>query len=308
MMRTSLLLVQPENVIADAELLGQFRELVTKVQTKIYERSSDPNPLRHSVLMVALHRLSDGSARDRARRRPRLSAGFRVDFSPCVAAVIRRNNRFAACMCFISIKAGIAGTSVIAYLFSYIEFFLRCTIKIVSLQIRERYSVVHVNNMPDFSFFAACCRSSWERKVVLDIHDPMANTFASKFNGGDGSWCFKLLLWQERLSAAFADRVITVHDPLKHHVLVKQHGLAAEAYRRHREFLPTTTCSCRGVLHVSDDRTSACFHGTILERYGLRNAMYSLAAMRHRDRISVTLIGEGDIQRNAQSAACYRLG
>ena len=32
-----VLLVHPENIIADAELLGQFRELVTKVQTKIYE-------------------------------------------------------------------------------------------------------------------------------------------------------------------------------------------------------------------------------------------------------------------------------
>ena len=36
---------------------------------------------------------------------------------------------------------------------------------------------------------------------------------------------FKLLLWEERISASFADQVLTVHDPVKDHVLVKQHRM-----------------------------------------------------------------------------------
>ena len=253
---------------------------------------SGPNPLRHSVLMVAY---TDYQTDPRVIREAEAaaSAGFRVDF-----LALRRNGdppqqSIRGVHVFHLDQSRYRGTSVIAYLFSYIEFFLRCTIKIVALQIRERYSVVHVNNMPDFLVFCAVLPKLMGAKVVLDIHDPMANTFASKFNGGGGSWCFKLLLWQERLSAAFADRVITVHEPLKHHVLVKQHGLAAEAidvianFADNDLFVPR--CPAR-----NDDRLRFVFHGTILERYGLRNAMHSLAGMQRRDRISVTLIGEGD--------------
>ena len=112
---------------------------------------------------------------------------------------------------------------------SYLEFFLRCLVKTTWLQLKKRYRVVHVNNMPDFFVFCALLPKLMGAKVILDIHDPMPNTFASKFKRGEEALLFRILLWEERISASFADQVLTVHDPVKDHVLVKQHHLPPES-------------------------------------------------------------------------------
>lgn len=185
------------------------------------------------------------------------------------------------------------GSGVLRYLYSYLQFFIRCFFKTASLHLARRYSVVHVNNMPDFFVFCALIPKLMGAKVILDIHDPMPNTFASKFKSGERGFFFKLLLWQERMSAAFADQVLTVHDPVKQHILVKQHRLPDSSIEVIANFADDELFSVRASERC-DETVRLVFHGTILERYGLRNAMLALAGMRHRDRVNVKIIGEGD--------------
>lgn len=185
------------------------------------------------------------------------------------------------------------GSGSARYMMSYLEFFLRCFFKTASLQFRKRYAAVHVHNMPDFFVFCALIPKIMGAKVLLDIHDPMPNTFASKFKGGENSLGFRLLLWQEKLSAAFANQVLTVHEPVKEYILVKQHGIRAEAIEVVANF-PDDTLFALRTPRETDGKLRLAFHGTILERLGLRNVMLALAGMRHRDQISVKIIGEGD--------------
>lgn len=185
------------------------------------------------------------------------------------------------------------GGGLLSYALSYLQFFVRCFLKTTQLQLKRRYRVVHVNNMPDFFVFCALLPKLMGAKVILDIHDPMPNTFASKFKSGERALPFKLLLWQERLSANFADQVITVHEPVKEHLLVKQHGMPPSSIKIIANFADDNlfTPAARG---HANGRMRLSFHGTILERYGLREVMHALAGMRHRDRIAVRIIGEGD--------------
>src|SRR5215475_11200232 len=83
------------------------------------------------------------------------------------------------------------GGGVIKYVLSYLEFFFRCLIKTTFLQLKKRYRVVHVNNMPDFFVFCALLPKLMGAKIILDIHDPMPNTFASKFKSGESGFFFK---------------------------------------------------------------------------------------------------------------------
>src|SRR5262245_17974066 len=76
------------------------------------------------------------------------------------------------------------GGGVVGYMLSYFKFFFRCFFKTARLHLRRRYAVVHVNNMPDFFVFCALLPKLMGAKVVLDIHDPMPNTFSSKFKSG----------------------------------------------------------------------------------------------------------------------------
>ena len=185
------------------------------------------------------------------------------------------------------------GGGICWYMLSYLEFFLRCFFKTTWLQLGKRYRVVHVNNMPDFFVFCALLPKLMGAKVLLDIHDPMPNTFASKFKKGENRLFFKLLLWQERISVSFADRILTVHDPVKDYVLVKQHRLTPESIQVIANFADDELFPLRAPAPLNG-KLRLVFHGSILERYGLRNAMLALASMRHQDRITVKMIGEGD--------------
>ena len=86
---------------------------------------------------------------------------------------------------------------------------------------KYNYRLIHVNNIPDFLVFTAIIPKLFGTKIILDIHDPMPNTFLTKFRGNFNTLFYKFLLLQEQISAKFADHVVTVHEPLKRDVLIK---------------------------------------------------------------------------------------
>jgi glycosyltransferase involved in cell wall biosynthesis len=178
------------------------------------------------------------------------------------------------------------------YLLAYIEFFLRCFFRSAWLHLRRRYAVIHVNNMPDFLVFSTLIPRLLGAKVILDIHDPMPNTFASKFRAAERGFFFNLLLWQERLSAAYANRVITVHEPVRDGILVK-HGLPMESIDVIANFADGEMFPLRTDYRI-DRPLRLVFHGTILERSGLRLLAEALARVRHREQVRCRVIGEGD--------------
>jgi len=152
--------------------------------------------------------------------------------------------------------------------------------------------VIHVNNMPDFLVFSTVVAKVFGAKIILDIHDPMPNTFASKFGSEERGFFYRILLWQELLSASFANQVVTVHDPVKEHVLIK-HGLSAESIFVVANFPDTEVFEYRERDH-GEDKIQLVFHGTILERAGLDNLIVALSKVQNRDRIRAKIIGEGD--------------
>jgi glycosyltransferase involved in cell wall biosynthesis len=70
------------------------------------------------------------------------------------------------------------------------------------------YDVVHVHNVPDFLVFSAIYPKLKGARIILDVHDLLPEFYASKFEISHTSLLFKLLVWMERLSAAFSNHVI----------------------------------------------------------------------------------------------------
>ncbi len=199
------------------------------------------------------------------------------------------------------------GTGLGSYVLGYVVFFLRCFLKATLLFFKRRYRVIHVNNMPDALVFSALIPKLFGAKIILDIHDPMPNTFASKFKKPDAGLLFRFLLWQERCSARFADRVLTVHDPVKDFVLVK-HGLKSESIQVIANFADERLFTVSEPYHING-KLRLVFHGTILERYGLRQLATALSQVRHRDKIDVKIIGEGDFSNSLKELiSSLRLG
>lgn len=181
------------------------------------------------------------------------------------------------------------------YLLAYLLFFWECFLKGTYLFFTRRYRIIHVNNMPDFLVFSTIIPRLFGAKVILDIHDPMPNTFSSKFKGGEHGLYYWLLLWQERLSAAYSSRVITVHEPVKHSILVK-HGLAPDSIGVIANFADQELFRLREPFAVGP-KIRLVFHGTILERSGLRLLVHAVAKVRRKDKLALTIIGEGDFSQ-----------
>ncbi len=72
--------------------------------------------------------------------------------------------------------------SVFPYILSQMLFFLVATVRVTFAFYQERYSIVHIHNMPDFIVFAALIPKIFGAKVILDVHDTMPEFYATKFN------------------------------------------------------------------------------------------------------------------------------
>jgi glycosyltransferase involved in cell wall biosynthesis len=99
-----------------------------------------------------------------------------------------------------------------AYLLKLLWFWLKSMLILSWLQVRRRYDVVHVHNVPDFLVFAAWLPKLMGARLILDIHDMMPELYAGKFAQGGPSRTFGVLGTLERLSCRFADHVIASND------------------------------------------------------------------------------------------------
>ncbi len=250
---------------------------------------------RGAVLMMA-YTYYESDPRVIREAEAAVHGGFEVDF----LALRRAGDPARAVVGGVNVirlnQSRYRGGRRLRYLVEYMKFFFRCFFTTTRLYLKRRYGAIHVNNMPDFLVFSTIVARLFGSKVILDIHDPMPNTFASKFKGKDGGFSYSALLWQERLSAAYSSRVITVHQPLKDGILVR-HGLSPSRIEVIANFADDRHFPARQSFSVPD-KIRLVFHGTILERSGLLVLMTALAQVRHRDRISATIIGEGDFSRD----------
>ena len=107
------------------------------------------------------------------------------------------------------------------YLWRITVFFFRAMFMLMCRQLLAPYQVIHVHSVPDYLVFAAWFPRLLGARVILDIHDLLPELYASKFRVGSDSWIFRVLVFVERASAAFAHHVITANH-LWHEKLVRR--------------------------------------------------------------------------------------
>ena len=101
------------------------------------------------------------------------------------------------------------------YAFEYTAFFLWAFLRISLMMWRRRYVVIDVNTLPDFLIFAAVPAKWMGAKLILDMHEITPEFCMSKYGIAEGSWLVRLLQRLEKISFDFADRVITINEPIQ---------------------------------------------------------------------------------------------
>jgi glycosyltransferase involved in cell wall biosynthesis len=153
--------------------------------------------------------------------------------------------------------------------------------------------------MPDFLVFAAIIPKILGSFVILDIHDPMPNTFITKFKVNKNNWIYKLLLFEEKISAKFADCVITVNEPVKIDILVKE-GIPENKISVIRNFADENIFKLVDDYHINGT-IRLIFYGTIAERFGFKKIIEALSKLTHKESIYLKIIGEGDYASKLKS-------
>jgi glycosyltransferase involved in cell wall biosynthesis len=78
--------------------------------------------------------------------------------------------------------------------------------------ISRRYKIIHVTTPPDFLVFAGLFPKILGAKIIMDIHDIGPELYMRKLDVPENAGIVRFLRKMEKISARFADHVITVTD------------------------------------------------------------------------------------------------
>src|SRR6266566_3241724 len=102
-----------------------------------------------------------------------------------------------------------AGGSLLSTLLRWCWFLLIAGTRVTWLHLLRPYDIIHVHNMPDFLVFSALFPKLLGAKVILDVQDVSPELMAAKAKGPLRGIVRRLAIWQERISIAFVDHVVT---------------------------------------------------------------------------------------------------
>jgi glycosyltransferase involved in cell wall biosynthesis len=188
------------------------------------------------------------------------------------------------------------GYGLTSYFISYINFFLHSLVTCSMLTLKGQVDIIHVHNMPDFLVFAAILPRILGRKIILDIHDSMLETYAGKF-GKLPKWLYWLLFLEEKISAAFVHRIICVNHvqirPLLQRGIPEKKITVLMNVPDHKIFNLTV----RADPSADPEHYNIVYHGTLDRALGIDLALHAVNRIR-KDIPSVRfyIIGKGKDQ------------
>ena len=185
------------------------------------------------------------------------------------------------------------GAGLVTQLLEYALFTGWAAVKLMRLDARRRYDVVQAHNVPDFLVAAALPARLRGARVVLDLHDLMPEFYASRFGGRLDSLPVRIVRFQERCSAALADRIITV-TRLWRETLIRR-GQDPEKVSVVMN-LPDEDLYVRREPRLGErGRVNVIYHGTLTHRYGVDLLVHALAGARARIPLRATIHGRGEL-------------
>ena len=184
--------------------------------------------------------------------------------------------------------------SPLRYLYEYFVVGVLGALLLTRLHLRARLDVVHIHNMPDILVLAALIPRFGGSKVVLDVHDPMPELYMS-WNHRSGSLLVRLLRLQEKISYAFAHRIISVNESMRENLRAKgvDDGriFIVNNFPDERMFpiceTPTSWPRTRGGLVL-------LYCGTVTAHYDLGLAVKAIARLRGDVPVKLRILGEGN--------------
>ena len=198
--------------------------------------------------------------------------------------------------------------SPLRYAWEYLSFALLAFLRLTSLHLRKPFQVVEVDNMPDILVFSALVPKLTGTPVSLYIFDNMPELLAYLWQTTNRHPVVRLLVLLERLSAAFADRVIVTQELPRRLAIAR--GVPEE------KLSVVLNCADEAVFHrrsvpepvSANGRFEIVTHGVLLERYGIQVLIDALPCLLESvPEAQLQIFGAGEYRADLEDQV-HRLG
>ncbi len=187
------------------------------------------------------------------------------------------------------------GKSNSKYIISYFIFTLLAFFACSRYLINRSLDIIHVHNMPNFLVFSGIIPLLFGKKIILDVHDTMIETYSAKFKGSDHKLLFRLLHLEESLSCALAHKIICVNH-------VQRQVLIDRGIPKDKMIISMNVPDPKIFYNVNiSDRLKSegnfrlVFYGTIAKRLGIDLAIHAISKLHDKiPGIEFHIIGGGD--------------
>jgi len=203
--------------------------------------------------------------------------------------------------------------SGLRYVTEYAGFFLLAGWEATRLALARRPFAVQVSNPPDFLIFATLFLKLLGARVVLDMHEPVPELYASIRGVPLSNGRVRILGWIEQLATRFADQVITVSEPCRR--TFARRGTPAEKIAvvhnvcEARVFDPARFAT-RGGEDAALPETAGrpvfrlVTHSTLVPRYGVDLAVRAMGLLRDRiPEARLEIYGRGEARADLERLA-----
>jgi len=247
---------------------------------------------------IVVQSVYDFDPRVRRKAEALVAAGYVVDVLALRAANGKKKYVLNGVNVY-TLSLGKKRGSLFRYAFEYAAFFVWAFVRVPLLMRRRRYLAVDVNTLPDFLIFAPVIARWMGAKLILDMHEITPEFYMSKYGISESSWLVRLLKWQEKRSFDFADRVITINQPILD--LFVRRGLqpskAAVVMNAVDEAKFAGVVSAPSPTTSASDRFVMMYHGTLTSTYGLDIAIEAFGAAHDRmPGAEIWILGSGPEQ------------
>jgi glycosyltransferase involved in cell wall biosynthesis len=173
------------------------------------------------------------------------------------------------------------GNNNINYLMYYLQFLLRAFFACNRLLIKNSLDIVHIHNMPNYLVFSAILPYLFGKRIILDIHDTVLETYLTKFDKNANKILFKILRLEEKISSAFAHKIICVNHVQRDKMV--ERGITASKIEISlnvpdpKWFTPETN----GNINKKNEsrKFRMVYHGTIAKRLGIDITIQAVARL-----------------------------
>ncbi len=169
------------------------------------------------------------------------------------------------------------------YIFLYANFFIRSFFRLNWLYLKNRYSAIHIHNMPDFLVFLGVIPKLFGSKIVLDLHDPTPEMLKTKFSDDKNSRLMKLLKWQEKISIRFAHKIITTNKSFLDRFVSRgcppdkiEIIMNSPQDSIFNKYIPESNKKSNEKKYI------VMYHGIIISRYGFEELLNSVNLLREK--------------------------